>query len=255
MLPLAIGVGLGAAGQVANYFGGKSEAKRKQKAIDRYNRDSAAAYDAMMKDAWAAGQERQRGTGQVIEGLRPTMGAPASDVPQLADFMPAEEADPSGLRGDAYRQAMATAGKPRQKVNQSQAVATQAGMDRAALARALDALGFSSTVEAQTKAPEHQRLQWQKRQELEAMKARLESALGKTGNAARNLQLLGSLLGTAGQATMMAGAFGGGPTAAVPGAMGAGTVGVMAPQLAAGAGVMAPGLLGQMTAYPPLYPR
>lgn len=217
MLPLAIGVGLGAAGTVANYMGGRSEAKRKQKAIDRYNRDSSAVYDTMMKDAWEAGQERQRGTGQVIEGLRPTMGAPASAVPQLADFMPAEQPDPSGIRGDAYRRAMATAGQPRQRVNQSQVAATQAGMDRTALARALDALGFSSTVEAQTKAPQHARLQWQKRQELEQIKARLESALGKTGNGARNLQLLGSLLNTGGQAAMMYGAMGGaGPTAVPP---------------------------------------
>ncbi len=221
MLPLALGVGLGAAGAVANYMGGKSEAKRKQRAIDRYNRDSSATYDTMMRDAWDAGLERQRGTGQVIEGLQPTMGAPASDVPQLADFMPADEADPSGIRGDVYRKAMATAGKPRQRVNQSQVAATQAGMDRSALARALDALGFSSTIEAQSRAPEHQRLQWQKRQELEAIKARLESALGSTGNGARNLQLLGSLLGAAGNVSMMAGSMGGaGPTANVPAGVG-----------------------------------
>ena len=217
MAPLVAGVALGAAGAVANYMGGRSEAKRKKRAIDRYGRESAALYEAMAKDAWDQGSERQRGTGQVISGLIPTMSAPASSAPEVSSFLPAEQPDPSGLRGDAYRQAVMAAGQPQQQLTQAQVEADQAVLDRTALARALDALGFTSGIDAMAQAPAHQRVQWQKRRELEEARARLERALGSIGNRARNLQLLGSLLGTAGQGAMMYGAFGGGPSAGAGG--------------------------------------
>jgi hypothetical protein len=220
MTMMAIGAGLGAAGGISNYMGGKSEAKRKSRAMDRYNRDSAAIYDAMVKDAWNQGQERQRGTGQVISGLTPAMSTPGTEAPQTASFI---DAAPSG-RGEAYDHILQTAMQPRAAVDQSSLDATQAGLDRNELARILDALGYSSTIESQVNDPAHKRLRWQKEQELAEAKRRLESVLGSTGNKARNLQLLGSLLNTGGQAAMMAGSFGGGPTAGIPGA-GAATYG------------------------------
>lgn len=217
MTMMAIGAGLGAAGSAANYFGGKKEAKRKARAVDEYGRTSAQLYDAMAKDAWNAGMERQRGTGQVIAGLKDTMGTPATAAPQTSEFLPAGPGQEDTFRGDAYRQVMAQATAPRAEVDQANLDATQAGMDRQQIARLLDALGFSSTIEAQAQAPAHQRLQWQKQRELEEARARLEAVLGSTGNSTRNLQLLGSLLGTAGQASMMYGAMSAAPTARVPG--------------------------------------
>lgn len=230
MTMMAVGAGLGAAGQVSNYFGGKSEAKRKSRAIDRFGRDSAAIYDAMAKDAWSQGMERQRGTGQVIAGLKDTMGTPATAAPQTSEFLPAGPGADDAFRGDAYRQVMAQATAPRAEVDQANLDATQAGMDRQQLARLLDALGFSSTIEAQAKAPEHERVQWQKQRELDEARRRLESVLGSTGNGARNLQLLGSLLNTGGQAAMMYGAMGGGPGSNIP--LGPGVAGPVSPAIA-----------------------
>ena len=217
MTIMALSAGLGAAGGVANYMGGKKEAKRRSEAINRYERESAAIYDAMAKDAWGAGMERQRGTGQVIAGLKDTMGTPAAAAPQTSEFLPAGSGQDDVFRGDAYRQVMAQATAPRAEVDQANLDASQAGMDRQQLARLLDALGFSSTIEAQAQAPTHQRLQWQKQREMEEAKRRLESVLGSIGNSTRNLQLLGSVLGTAGQAGMMYGSMGGGgPPAKTP---------------------------------------
>jgi hypothetical protein len=217
MLPLAIGVGMGLAGQALNYSGAKKDAERKSRAVDQYGRDSAAIYDAMAKDAWGAGMERQRGTGQVIAGLKDTMGTPATAAPQTSEFLPVGPGEDDAFRGDAYRQVMDQATAPRAEVDQANLDADQAGMDRQQLSRLLDALGFSSTIEAQAQAPTHQRLQWQKQRELEEAKRRLEAVLGSTGNSTRNMQLLGSLLNTGSQAAMMYGAMGGGgPTSQVP---------------------------------------
>jgi len=215
MLPL-IGLGLAAGGAAANYMGGRAEAKRKKGATKDYERESAALYDAMAKDAWNQGQERQRSTGKQIEGLTPSMSTPATEAPQASSFISTE---PSG-RGEAYDNILQSAMKPQAEVDQANLNATQSGMDRAQLGRILDALGYSSSIEGQVNDPGHKRLQWQKQQELEAARQRLESILSTTGNKARNLQLLGSILNTAGSATMMAGAFGG-PSPGVPGGVGA----------------------------------
>lgn len=204
MVPLIAGVGLGAAGTVANYIGGKKDAKRRGRALDEYGRTSAQIYDDMAKDAWNAGSERQRGTGQVISGLTTTMSTPGTQAPQTADFMPAMPDDQ--FRSDAYRQVMQQAIQPRAEVDQANIDADQAGLDRVQLGRLLDALGFSGTIESQANAPGHTRTQFTKQRELEEAKRRLEAVLGSTGNSTRNLQLLGSLLNTAGQASMMYGA-------------------------------------------------
>lgn len=222
MVPLMIaGLAMGAAGAGANYLGGQAEAKRKKKGTKRYEADSARLYDDMAKDAWSQGQERQRGTGKQIEGLIPSMSAPATVAPQTSDFVSTE---PSG-RGAAYDNVLQNAMKPRAAVDQANLNATQAGMDRAQLSRILDALGFSSTVEGRVNDPAHKRLQWQKQQELAEAQRQLNKILGTTGNKARDLQLLGSVLGTAGQATMMAGAMGGPSPGAGGVSAGAGAVG------------------------------
>jgi hypothetical protein len=218
MVPLAIGVGLGAAGQVANYVGGRKEAKRRDAALGEYRDSSTQIYEDLARDAWDQGSERQRGTGKVLENLSATMGTPGTAAPKTSDFLPTA---PSG-RGDVYDNILQTAMQPRAGVDQADLDATQAGLDRNQLSRLLDALGFSSTIEAQSDDPEHKRVQFTKQRELEEARARLEAVLGSVGNSSRNLQMLGSLLGTAGQASMMYGAMGGaGPTAAAPGVAGA----------------------------------
>jgi hypothetical protein len=213
MVPLIVAGGLMAGGTVANYMGGENEAKRRSGAIKQYERDSARIHDNMLQDDWSTGQERQRGTGRVLTHLSSTMNQPGEAAPDVASYLPST---PEGSVPDAYRAAMAQGANPRVALSQTGVDATQAGMDREAMIRALDALGFSATVEGQTNAPQHARYQWQQRRDLADARARLESVLGSISNKTRNLQLLGSLLNTGGQATMMGAAMSGGPTNTPP---------------------------------------
>lgn len=216
MVPLAIGLGLGAASSVAGYIGKKKEGKRRAQAISDYNNESSALYDQMVRDSWAQGIEGQNATGQVLEGLPEAMGQPSTEAPQTASFLP-EDMEDAG-RGSAYQDILSRSIAPRAEVDQSQLNATQAGMDRQQLARVLDALGFSSTLEQQAKDPEHKRYQWDKRRKLTEAEARLQEALGSAGSG--NWDLLSSALGIGAQGAMMYGAMGGaGPTASLPGPM------------------------------------
>lgn len=208
----AIGAGVGLAGGLLSGAGADKEAKRRDNALQDFKRKQADIYDAMAKDAWASGQERQRATGQQIAGLIPTMGAPASAAPRTADFVPTA---PSG-RGSAYDNILQNAMKPRAAVDQANLDATQAGMDRTQLARALEALGYSSSMEGQINDPAHARLQWQKQQDLAEAQAHLDSILGTTDNAADNMQLAGNLIGDGVQMAGMWGAMSGGPSSNVP---------------------------------------
>jgi hypothetical protein len=205
---------LGAAGGASNFIGGRKEAKRKQAAIDQYNRDSKRVFRRLEDDAWDAGFERQRGTGSVIQGLTPAMTAAPSAVPSVAASLPSDTAPQAS---DRYREALALMTAPKVALAQKQAKATQSGIDRATLMHVLNALGYSSGVEASAKAPQHSRTRHGLQLELEEAKRRLDDVLGSTGNATRNLQLLGSLFNTGSQAAMMGAAFSGGPKA--PGAV------------------------------------
>lgn len=225
MVPLLVaGTAMGVGSSVANYMGGKKEAKRRQGAIDAYGRTSADLYEKMAKDAWDQGLERQRGTGRIISGLTDTMGQPATEAPQTSAFLPTVEPDTTGMRGDEYQRILQSAALPQAQVDQANLNATQAGLDRGALSRALQQLGFSSTIEGQAKDVGHKRYQWQRQRELEEAKARLEAVLGSIGNSTQKLQLLGSILGTGSQAAMLGASFAGSPTAGVPNA-GAATYG------------------------------
>ncbi len=215
--PLIVGgLALGAGGQVANFMGGRSEAKRRDAAISAYRQRSSELYDQMAKDAWAAGGERQRATGKVLEGLPAAMGADAGPAPQASGFLPVAD------NGDteAYRAAMAQVFANQGELDQGQLDLAQTGMSRDAMMRALGQLETGAGIESQVQAPAHVRYQWLKQQQLEEAKAQLEAVLGSIGNKSRNLQLLGSLLGTAGTGMMMAGAFGGGPAAGATGGAG-----------------------------------
>lgn len=207
MVPLAVGLGLGAASTVAGYVGKKKEGKRKAQAIDNYNKESSALYDQMVRDSWAQGIEGQNATGQVLEGLPEAMGQPSSVAPQTSEFLPPEMADAG--RGSAYQDILSRSIAPRAEVDQSQLNATQAGMDRQQLARVLDSLGFSSTLEQQAKDPEHKRYQWDKRRKLTEAEAALQAALGSAGNG--NWDLLSAALGLGSQGAMMYGAMSGSP--------------------------------------------
>lgn len=200
---MALGAGLGAAGGVSSFMGGKSEAKRKQRAIDQYKRDSARIYDEMAKNAWQQGTRRQGALRSMLTQLPATMGSEASAAPQVSDYIPAAGEDTTGFRGAEYRQALDAAQAPLADVSQSQLTADQAGIDMGELMRAIGNLDYGSSVEVNADAPRYSRTQYLKDRELEEAKRRLESILGSTGNKARNLQLLGSLLNTGGNMAMM----------------------------------------------------
>lgn len=223
MVPLAIGLGLGAASSVAGHIGAKKEAERKEAAIANYNAESSKIYDQMVKDAWAQGMEGQAGTGKVLEGMRGAMSTPGSAAPNTFDFLPEDMQDAG--RGSPYQDIMLRSIQPRAGVDQSHLDATQAGMDRQQLARILDELGFSSTIEQQAKDPQHKRYQWKKQRQLAEAEAALQAALGSAGNG--NWDLLSSALGLGAQGAMMYGAMGGG-AAAAPGVAGAVSPGVAA---------------------------
>jgi hypothetical protein len=214
----AIGAVVGGAGGLMTGIGAGKEAKRKARALEEYKRKQAEIYDAMVKDAWSSGVERQDATGQQIGGLTKAMSTPATVAPQTADFI---DTAPSG-RGAAYDNVLQNAMKPRAVVDQANLNATQAGLDRAQLSRVLDQLGYSSSIEGQVNAPAHTRLQWKKQQELAEAQAALDEILGSTDNASQNLLLGGQLIGTGLQLGGMAGAMSGpAPSANLPGSGGA----------------------------------
>ncbi len=209
-LSIPIGALIGAAGGLASGMAGDKEAKRKDNAIKAYRARAAALYDQMAKDSWAQGTERQAATGATLEGLQSTMGATGAAAPQVADYLPAAA---DGQAQNDYMGFMERAGAGRGNLEQANTNAVQAGMNRGNLSQALNALVYSSTINGQVKAPEHARYQWMRQQELEQAQAELESIMGTTGNASRNLALLGQGIQTAGQLAMIYGASTGGPTA------------------------------------------
>jgi hypothetical protein len=204
---LALGVG----SSIMGHNSAKDEAERRAAAIANFQRRQSAIYDRMAKDAWAAGGERQKALGQELAGLPGIMGRAPSAAPDLSSFMP--EGAPEGGRDNmAYRQAMASAGQPAQGVNQAILNDQATGLDRNALMRALQQLGFTSGLETQVNAPQHARYQFKQQKNLDEAQAELDAILGGVSNSTRNQQLLSSLMGTAGQGLMMGAMYSGGPS-------------------------------------------
>lgn len=207
MIPVLAALSLGSSvgGQVAGYEAGRKAAAQRKAAIERWQRQRAKLYDLLMRDKYAQGKERQEGLGNYLTALPETMGAAPTEAPKTADAVATTDET-----GAARPQWLQDYGKHIAGLDDAQFAAHQAESDRTALSRALDSLGFHSQLPSRVNRVQHQRTGFDINRRLMENDAEFQG--WQPSNGVANLQLLSSILGTAGQAGMMAaGNMGGGP--------------------------------------------
>lgn len=198
VLPLAIGLGLAGGGAVANYFGSRSEARRKQDAIDEYDNQTKQINARLLAILADQGQREQEGLTQgIAEGGAPaTAAAGQSEADRsalvnahlaalAADQPAAAGKDAPTAQAAAYNRAM---GKSAVRLKASDALRLVGEQNRRRGVAMQDG-GTRAMVNAPRVATGQTRAQLD-RQKAEAD---LQSVLGTTGNGAANLQLLGAL--------------------------------------------------------------
>lgn len=195
---------LGAGGAAAGYFGAKSEAKRKNRAIKRYRGRMDGINSRLLEVLATQGRLEQEGT---IQGItRGGAESSAAGEQAVADRSAQIDARLAALSGDAP------------PVGTGAPAATQAAMERAGGRYALgreadqrlrvlseqDRSRDQATVEGALpgRAQVAATRTGQSRAQIDAQAAEadLQGVMGSTGNTAMNLQLLGALAGVGSQA-------------------------------------------------------
>lgn len=200
--PLIAGVALSGAGSFMQGRGAAEAARRRQEAIQRHMKRRNALMDQLAADRYDEGAGRQRSTGRYIDELGGVMrGATAAPTPVA---MPdAEVAMPAGTDA-AWASAARAGADPMATVQRAQLAQRQTGIDRAQLARAMEALGYQSHVATAAQRAGHERTRFRINQDMLANDAEL--AQYTDPNSVANMQLFGSMLNAGAQGVMAYGA-------------------------------------------------
>jgi hypothetical protein len=201
MLPL-IGLGLAVAGGVANYAGGERAASAEAAALARYQRRREELMNQLMIDQYAGAREGQDALGEYLSLLSGTMGQAGPTAATTGEQ--GVTVKQQGGRDDAWAAAAEASRQPAARVQDANLGANQAGLNRAALAEALQGLQYSTNLPVSVGRTGHQRFSFLNARQMAENEARYAGR--SIPNSARNLQLLGSGLGLLGQAGIMAGA-------------------------------------------------